>query len=49
MVVAAVAGLLSLAEGATLGQSLSGTVVRDLMRTAGLLDTLNNDGWPFRL
>ena len=43
VVVAAVVGLLSWAEGATIGQMLSGSLVGNLVQAAGLTDTLNSD------
>jgi len=48
-VVAAVVGLLSLSEGATIAENLSNPgPLRDLLDAAGLLDTLQNDG-PYSL
>ena len=44
VVAAVVVGLLWSVDGLTIGQALSGTVLRDLVQTAGLMDTLNNDG-----
>ncbi|XP_076467576.1 transforming growth factor-beta-induced protein ig-h3-like [Babylonia areolata] len=47
--VALLMGLLSATEGATtLGHAVSGTTIRELLRNAGLMDTLNNEG-PFTL